>query len=83
MIDPARVHDVFAADLPEELAALAGATQRPVAELTFSEPSGPPAWQERPSWAVVALSDSAAGTDLVRSMAERGVRRSPRSRVRT
>ena len=71
MIDPARVHEVFAADLPENLAALAGATQRPVAELAFSEPSGAPAWRDLPSWAVVALSDKAAGTDLVRSMAER------------
>jgi len=71
MIDPARVHDVFAADLPEDLAALAGATQRPVAELAFSEPSGAPAWKGLPSWAVVALSDKAAGTDVVRSMAER------------
>ena len=48
MIDPARVHDVFAADLPEDLAALAGATQRPVAELAFSEPSGAPAWKDLP-----------------------------------
>ena len=71
MIDPARVHDVFAADLPEDLAALAGATQRPVAELAFSEPSGPPAWKDLPAWSVVALSDRAAGTDVVRSMAER------------
>ncbi len=71
MIDPARVHDVFAADLPEDVAALAGATQRPVAELAFSEPSGAPAWKDLPSWAVVALSDKAAGTDVVRSMAER------------
>ena len=71
MIDPARIHDVFAADLPGDLAALAGATQRPVAELAFSEPCGAPAWRDRPSWAVVALSDRAAGTDVVRSMAER------------
>jgi pimeloyl-ACP methyl ester carboxylesterase len=71
MIDPARVHDVFAADLPEDLAALAGATQRPVAELAFSEPSGAPAWKDLPSWAVGALTDKAAGTDVVRSMAER------------
>jgi pimeloyl-ACP methyl ester carboxylesterase len=71
MIDPDRVHDVFAADLPEDLAALAGATQRPIAELAFSEPSEPPAWKDLPSWAVVALSDKAAGTDIVRSMAER------------
>ena len=48
-----------------------GATQRPVAELAFSEPSGPPAWKNRPAWAVVATGDRAAGTDVTRSMAER------------
>ena len=47
------------------------ATQRPVAELAFSERSGPPAWKSLPSWAVVATGDKAAGADLVRSMAER------------
>ena len=47
------------------------ATQRPVAELAFSEPSGPPAWKSLPAWTVVATGDKAAGTDLVRSMAER------------
>jgi DNA-binding GntR family transcriptional regulator len=54
-----------------EQAGLIAATQRPVAELAFSEPSGPPAWNDRPSWAVIATSDRAAGTDVVRSMAER------------
>ena len=48
-----------------------GRDQRPVAELAFSEPNGAPAWKDLPSWAVVALSDKAAGTDVVRSMAER------------
>jgi pimeloyl-ACP methyl ester carboxylesterase len=70
-VDPARIHDVFAADLPDELTPLVAATQRPVAELAFSEPNGAPAWKDLPSWAVVALSDKAAGTDVVRSMAER------------
>lgn len=70
-VDPARLHDVFAADLQDELTPLVAATQRPVAELAFSEPSGAPAWKDRPSWAVVAMSDKAAGTDVVRSMAER------------
>ena len=70
-MDPAKVHDVFAADLPVEQAAVAGATQRPVAELAFSEPNGRPAWKSLPSWAVVATADKAAGTDVVRSMAER------------
>ena len=70
-IDPAKVHDAFAGDLSEREAALIGAIQRPVAELAFSEPSGPPAWKSRPSWAVVATGDRAAGTDVVRSMANR------------
>jgi pimeloyl-ACP methyl ester carboxylesterase len=70
-IDPAKLHDVFAGDLPAEEAAVMAATQRPIAEAAFSEPSGPPAWKDMPSWAVVATGDRAAGTDLVRSMAER------------
>ena len=70
-IDPAKIHDAFAADLPVEQAAIVGATQRPVAELAFSEPNGRPAWKTLPSWAVVATGDKAAGTDVVRSMAER------------
>ena len=70
-IDPAKARDAFASDLSDQQAALIAATQRPVAELAFSEPNGPPAWKHVPSWAVVATSDKAAGTDLVRSMAER------------
>jgi pimeloyl-ACP methyl ester carboxylesterase len=70
-IDPAKFHDAFAADLPEEETAVMAATQRPVAELAFSEPTGTPAWKSLPSWAVVATGDKAAGTDVIRSMAER------------
>jgi pimeloyl-ACP methyl ester carboxylesterase len=70
-IDPAKAREAFAGDLADEQAGLIAATQRPVAELAFSEPSGPPAWKDRPSWAVIATSDRAAGTDVVRSMAER------------
>jgi pimeloyl-ACP methyl ester carboxylesterase len=70
-IDPAKLHDVFAADLPAQQAAVMAATQRPVSELAFIEPSGPPAWKSLPSWAVLASPDKAAGTDVVRSMAER------------
>jgi hypothetical protein len=70
-IDPAMLHDVFAADLPAQQAAVMAATQRPVSELAFTEPSGPPAWKSLPSWTVLASPDKAAGTDVVRSMAER------------
>ena len=47
------------------------ATQRPVAQSAFSEKAGPPAWRSIQSWAVVATGDKAAGTDIVRSMAQR------------
>jgi pimeloyl-ACP methyl ester carboxylesterase len=70
-IDPAKARNAFAGDLSEQEAALIAATQRPISELAFSEPSGPPAWSDRPSWAVVATRDKAAGTDVTRSMAER------------
>ena len=69
-IDPEKFHDAFAADLPEEQIAVMAATQRPVAELAFSTPSGAPAWKTLPSWAVVPTGDKAAGSDVVRSMAE-------------
>jgi pimeloyl-ACP methyl ester carboxylesterase len=70
-VDPARFHEVFAADLPAEQAAVLAATQRPVAGAAFSDPCGAPAWKKLPSWAVVATADRAAGTDIVRSMAQR------------
>ena len=70
-IDPEKFRDAFAADLPAGQTAVMAATQRPVAELAFSEPSGEPAWKRLPSWAVVPSGDKAAGSDVVRSMAER------------
>jgi pimeloyl-ACP methyl ester carboxylesterase len=70
-IHPDKIHDAFAADLPAEQAALIAATQRPVAEAAFSEPIGPPAWKRLPSWTVLATGDKAAGTDVIRSQAER------------
>jgi pimeloyl-ACP methyl ester carboxylesterase len=71
VIDPAKLREAFAADLPEDRAAVMAATQRPAAAAAFSDKSGPPAWKTLPSWAVVATQDKAAGTDIVRSMALR------------
>lgn len=70
-IDPAKFHDAFAVDLPEKQAAVMAATQRSVAAAAFAEPNGTPAWKNLPSWAVVATGDKAAGSDVVRSMAQR------------
>ena len=70
-IDPALFREAFAADLPTEQTAVMAATQRPVAAAAFTDVSGPPAWKMLPSWAVVATGDKAAGSDVVRSMAQR------------
>ncbi len=71
VVDPARMHEVFAADLPAGTAAVLAATQRPIAAAAFDEMSGPPSWRSVKSWAIVATSDKAAGTDIVRQMAQR------------
>jgi pimeloyl-ACP methyl ester carboxylesterase len=70
-INPALFREAFAADLPAEQTAVMAATQRPVAASAFTDVSGPPGWKTLPSWAVVATGDKAAGSDVVRSMAQR------------
>jgi pimeloyl-ACP methyl ester carboxylesterase len=70
-VNPTLFRAAFAADLPAPQTALAAATQRPVAALAFTDASGPPAWKTLPSWAVVPTEDKAAGTDVVRAMAQR------------
>jgi pimeloyl-ACP methyl ester carboxylesterase len=70
-VDPARFHEIVAANLAAEEAAVLAAIQRPVAEFAFSDPAGPAAWKSLPSWAVVGTGDKAAGTDVTRSMAQR------------
>jgi len=53
-IDPPKTRDAFASDLSDGEAALIGVIQRPISELAFGEPSGPPAWKRLPSWAAVS-----------------------------
>jgi hypothetical protein len=63
--------------------ALIAATQRPIAGVAFSEASRPPAWRRLPSRTAVATGDNSAGSDVIRSMAQRAgadiveVKRSP------
>jgi pimeloyl-ACP methyl ester carboxylesterase len=70
-VDPEQFHDVFAGDLPAARSGVLGASQRPIAASAFDEKSAAPAWRTLPSWAVVATGDKAAGSDVVRSMAQR------------
>jgi pimeloyl-ACP methyl ester carboxylesterase len=70
-IDPAHFREVYAADVPEERTRLMAVAQRPIADAAFSDVSGPVAWKTLPSWAIIATEDVGAGTDIVRSMAQR------------
>jgi pimeloyl-ACP methyl ester carboxylesterase len=70
-VDKDRFHEVFAADLSPEQAAVFAVSQRPVAEAAFAEKTGAPAWKRLPSWAVVATGDKAAGSDVLLAHARR------------
>ena len=71
LIDPRKFREVFTADLPQTKSDVLAVSQRPIAAGAFGEKNGPPAWKKLPSWAAVGTADKAAGTDVVRSMAQR------------
>ena len=71
LIDPAKVQEAFAGDLSAADCAIIAATQRPISEICFAEPTKSPAWKTLPTWAIVATGDKAAGTDILRLTAER------------
>ena len=52
-------------------AAVIAATQRPLAESVFGEPSGPPAWTAIPSWAVIGTADMVLPPAELTFMAQR------------
>jgi pimeloyl-ACP methyl ester carboxylesterase len=70
-IDPTHFRRAYAADVLEERTQLMAVVQRPIAGAAFADTSGPVAWKKLPSWAIVATEDVGAGTDIVRSMAQR------------
>jgi pimeloyl-ACP methyl ester carboxylesterase len=71
IVDPTKFREVFTADLPQLQSDVLGLSQRPIAAGAFGEKNGHPAWKDLPAWAAVGTEDKAAGSDLVRSMAER------------
>jgi pimeloyl-ACP methyl ester carboxylesterase len=82
-IDPAKFRHAFAADLPAGQTAVMAVTQRPAAELAFSEPGGKPAWKHLPSWAVVATATRRRVPISSGRWRSVPARRSPRSRALT
>jgi pimeloyl-ACP methyl ester carboxylesterase len=70
-IDLASFHDVFCADVPTALAKVMAATQRPLSEVSFGEPTQDPAWRKLPSWAIFGSADKVIGITGLRFFAER------------
>lgn len=70
-IKPSEFHSVFAADVPQDVAALMAATQRPIAAAALEEPATTTAWKTIPSWNMVTLQDLAIPADSMRFMGDR------------
>ena len=70
-IEQSKFRTVFAADVPEEAAALMAATQRPIAAAALEDKAGRAGWRTIPSWTLVTLEDLAVPADSQRFMAAR------------
>ena len=70
-IDPAHFRRLFAQDLPARTTRFMAATQRPGALAALLTPSGPPAWEDIPSWYLVARQDRIIPPEAERAMAAR------------
>ena len=70
-IDPAKFRNVFAADLPASEAAVAAATQKPIAGSAFAASVPVAAWKTIPAWYVVSSQDHALSPKLERFYAKR------------
>ena len=62
---------VFAADVPQDIADLMGATQRPIAATALEDKATKTAWKTIPSWTMVTLQDLAIPAESMSFMAER------------
>jgi pimeloyl-ACP methyl ester carboxylesterase len=70
-IEQSKFRTVFAADVPEETAALMAATQRPIAATALEDKAGRAGWKTIPSWTLVTLEDLAVPAESQRFMAAR------------
>lgn len=66
-----KFHDIFAADVAPDVAALMAATQRPIAATALEGKATRAAWRSIPSWTLVTLQDLAVPAESQRYMAAR------------
>jgi len=70
-IDPARFHELFAADVPVAETRVAAATQKPIIGSVFGASVEHAAWKTIPSWYLVSQDDKAINPELERFYAKR------------
>jgi pimeloyl-ACP methyl ester carboxylesterase len=70
-VNPEKFPAQFAADVPVAAAKMMAATQRPIVDTAFGEPSGPPAWKSIPSWFIHGTGDKNLPLATVAFMAKR------------
>jgi pimeloyl-ACP methyl ester carboxylesterase len=70
-VDRAKVHDVFAKDMPEADARIIAVTQKPVNSSVFGAKVTSAAWKTKPSWFIIGTEDRAINPDLLRFYAKR------------
>ena len=70
-IDRAKLHDVFAKDVPEADARIIAATQKPLNRSVFEATVANAAWKTKPSWFIIGTADRAINPDLERFYAKR------------
>jgi pimeloyl-ACP methyl ester carboxylesterase len=70
-LKPDRLHQVFAADLPQSTTRVLAVTQRPAATTAFSQKAKVAAWKHIPSWFLVAKQDKTINPDQERFEAKR------------
>lgn len=71
IIDPAKFPELFAADLPADMAGFMAVAQSPTSGTVFGATVDAAAWQDKPSWGIVATQDMTLNPDLERFMYER------------
>lgn len=70
-VDRAKLHDVFAKDLPEADARIMAVTQKPLNGSVFTAKVTSAAWSSKPTWFIIGTEDRAINPDLLRFYAKR------------
>jgi pimeloyl-ACP methyl ester carboxylesterase len=70
-LNPDMFHAAFAQDVNTTEALIMAVSQKPFNQSIFTEPSGPPAWKQLPTWYQVSESDLMISPDVQRQFAQR------------